>query len=179
VSVELIMTDQISDLVEGKFDLAIHAGSAFDSSLIQRVLGKARRVVCASPIYLALRGTPRIPEDLTEHNCLTVSNSSRTNRWRFTSGAGEHEIEVAGNLRSNSIEAIRAAALKGQGICLLPLLSVAEDLKTGRLQSLLPSERHQELPHCVGYGANRDLLKSPAGIIAATSPIPSPNSSRQ
>ena len=61
VSVELIMTDQISDLVEGKFDLAIHAGSAFDSSLIQRVLGKAQRVVCASPIYLALRGTPRIP----------------------------------------------------------------------------------------------------------------------
>ena len=138
VSVELIMTDQINDLVEGKFDLAIHAGSAFDSSLIQRVLGKAQRVVCASPIYLALRGTPRIPEDLTEHNCLTVSNSSRTNRWRFTSGTGDHEIEVAGNLRSNSIEAIRAAALKGQGICLLPSLSVAEDLKTGRLLRLLP-----------------------------------------
>src|SRR6516162_6526612 len=137
VSVELIMTDQINDLVEGKFDLAIHAGSAFDSSLIQRVLGKAQRVVCASPIYLALRGTPRIPEDLTGHNCLTVSNSSRTNRWRFTSGTGDHEIEVAGNLRSNSIEAIRAAALKGQGICLL-LLSVAEDLKTGRLLRLLP-----------------------------------------
>ena len=138
VSVELIMTDQINDLVEGNFDLAIHAGSAFDSSLIQRVLGKAQRVVCASPIYLALRGTPRIPEDLTGHNCLTVSNSSRTNPWRFTSGAGDHKIEVAGNLRSNSIEAIRAAALKGQGICLLPLLSVAEDLKTGRLLRLLP-----------------------------------------
>src|SRR6516162_6713597 len=107
VSVELIMTDQINDLVEGKF-------------------------------YLAIHGTPRIPEDLTEHNCLTVSNSSRTNPWRFTSGAGEHKIEVAGNLRSNSIEAIRAAALKGQGICLLPLLSVAEDLKTGRLLRLLP-----------------------------------------
>jgi DNA-binding transcriptional LysR family regulator len=138
VSVELIMTDQISDLVEGKFDLAIHAGSAFDSSLIQRRLGKAQRVACASPIYLALRGTPRIPEDLAEHNCLTVSSSSCTNRWRFTSGTGQHEIEVAGNLRSNSIEAIRAAALKGQGVCLLPLLSVAEDLKTGQLLRLLP-----------------------------------------
>jgi DNA-binding transcriptional LysR family regulator len=132
------MTDQITDLVEGKFDLAIHAGSAFDSGLIQRRLGKAQRVACASPIYLALRGTPRIPEDLAEHNCLTVSNSSRTNRWHFTSRTGEHEIEVTGNLRSNSIEAIRAAALKGQGVCLLPLLSVAEDLKTGRLLRLLP-----------------------------------------
>jgi DNA-binding transcriptional LysR family regulator len=138
VSVDLIMTDQITDLVEGKFDLAIHAGSAFDSSLIQRPLGKAQRVACASPTYLALRGTPRIPEDLAEHNCLTVSNSSRTNRWHFTSRTGEHQIEVSGNLRSNSIEAIRAAALKGQGVCLLPLLSVAEDLKAGRLLRLLP-----------------------------------------
>ena len=56
-----------------------------------------------------------------------------------TAGAsGEYEIEVAGNLCSNSIEAVRAAALTGQGICLLPLLSVAEDLKTGRLLRLLP-----------------------------------------
>ena len=64
VSVELIMTDQISDLVEGTFDLAIHAGSALESSLIQRRLGKVQRVVCASPIYLARRSTPRTPRDL-------------------------------------------------------------------------------------------------------------------
>ena len=157
VSVELIMTDQISDLVEGKFDLAIHTGSAFDSSLIQRRLGKAQRVVCASPIYLALRGTPRIPEDLAEHNCLTVCNSSRANRWRFTSGTSEHQIEVAGNLRSNSIEAIRAAALKGHGICLLPLLNVAEDLKTGRLLCLLSDYVTAEAPIQALYLAGRHL----------------------
>jgi DNA-binding transcriptional LysR family regulator len=138
VSVELIMTDHISDLVEGPFDLAIHAGSALDSSLIQRRLGKVQRVVCASPIYLARRGTPRTPGDFHGHNCLNVSSASRTHRWRFTSKTGEHEIEAVGNLCSNSIEAVRAAALKGQGVCLLPLLSVAEDLKTGRLLRLLP-----------------------------------------
>jgi DNA-binding transcriptional LysR family regulator len=157
VSVELIMTDQITDLVEGKFDLAIHTGSAFDSSLIQRRLGKAQRVVCASPIYLALRGTPRIPEDLAEHNCLTVSNSSRANRWRFTSGTSEHEIDVAGNLRSNSIEAIRAAALKGHGICLLPLLNVAGDLQTGRLLCLLSDYVAAEAPIQALYLAGRHL----------------------
>ena len=157
VSVELIMTDQINDLVEGNFDLAIHAGSAFDSSLIQRVLGKAQRVVCASPIYLALRGTPRIPEDLTGHNCLTVSNSSRTNRWRFTSGTGDHEIEVAGNLRSNSIEAVRAAALTGQGVCRLPLLNVAEDLKKQRLQRLLPDYAAAEAAIQAFYPGGRHL----------------------
>src|SRR5262249_44356553 len=112
---------------------------------------------CASPIYLALRGTPRIPEDLAEHNCLIVSNSSRANRWRFTSGTSEHEIEVAGNLGSNSIEAIRAAALKGQGICLLPLLSVAEDLKTGRLLCLLPDYAAAEAPIQALYLGGRHL----------------------
>jgi DNA-binding transcriptional LysR family regulator len=138
VSVELIMTDQIGDLVEGTFDLGIHAGSALDSSLIQRRLGEVQRVVCASPIYLARRGTPRTPGDLNGRNCLNVSSASCKHRWRFTSGAGEHEIEVMGNLCSNSIEAVRAAALNGRGVCLLPLLSVAEDLKTGRLLRLLP-----------------------------------------
>jgi DNA-binding transcriptional LysR family regulator len=138
VSVELIMTDQIGDLVEGQFDIAIHASSALDSSLIQRRLGKAQRVVCASPIYLARCGTPRTLEDLAEHNCINVNNCRGTNRWRFASRTGEHEIEAAGNLRSNSVEAVRAAALTGQGICLLPLLSVADDLKTGRLLRLLP-----------------------------------------
>jgi DNA-binding transcriptional LysR family regulator len=138
VSIELIMTDKINDLVEGAFDLAIHAGSVLVSSLIQRRLGKVRRVVCASPAYLARRDTPQTPGDLTGHNCLNVSSASCTHRWRFTSRVGEHEIEVTGNLCSNSIEAVRAAALKGQGVCLLPLLSVAEDLKTGRLLRLLP-----------------------------------------
>jgi DNA-binding transcriptional LysR family regulator len=138
VSIELIMTDKISDLVEGAFDLAIHAGSVLVSSLIQRRLGKVQRVVCASPIYLARRGRPRTPGDLNGHNCLNVSSASCMHRWRFTSKTGEHEIEAVGNLCSNSIEAVRAAALKGQGVCLLPLLSVAEDLKTGRLLRLLP-----------------------------------------
>ena len=138
VSIELIMTDQIGDLVAGAFDLAIHAGSTSNSSLIRRRLGNAQRVVCASPVYLARHGTPRTPEDLAGHNCLVVSNSSCTDRWRFTGPMGESEIKATGNLRSNSIEAVRAAALTGQGVCRLPLINVAEDLKKDRLQRLLP-----------------------------------------
>jgi len=157
MSVELIMTDQVSDLVEGQFDLAIHAGSVSDSSLVQRRLGKAQRVVCASPIYLARRGTPRTPQELAAHNCLSVNNCSRTDRWRFASGTEEHEIEAAGNLCSNSIEAVRAAALTGQGICLLPLLSVAGDLKTGRLMRLLPDYAVAEATIQVIFPGGRHL----------------------
>ena len=77
VSVELIMTDQIGDLVERTFDLEVHAGSPSDSGLIQRRLGRAQRVVCASPIYQARRGTPRTPEDLVEQ-----SRSGVKERWQ-------------------------------------------------------------------------------------------------
>jgi DNA-binding transcriptional LysR family regulator len=157
VSVELIMMDRIGDLVEGQFDLAIHAGRVSDSSLIQRRLGSQRQVLCASPSYLERRGTPQAPLDLAAHNCLTVSNSSRTDRWHFTSRTDEHEIEAAGNLRSNSIEAVRAAALTGQGVCLLPLLSVAEDLETGRLLRLLPDHVPAEAAIHAVYPGGRHL----------------------
>jgi len=157
VSIELIMTDQIGDLVAGAFDLAIHAGSTSNSSLIQRRLGNAQRVVCASPVYLARHGTPRTPEDLAGHNCLIVSNSSCTDRWRFTSPMGESEIKAAGNLRSNSIEAVRAAALTGQGVCRLPLLNVAEDLKKQRLQRLLPDYAAAEAAIQAFYPGGRHL----------------------
>ena len=76
VSIELIMTDQISDLVEGQFDLAIHSGSVSDSSLIQRRLGKAQRVICASPICLARCGAPRTPEDLAGAAVFLASDAS-------------------------------------------------------------------------------------------------------
>jgi DNA-binding transcriptional LysR family regulator len=157
VSIELIMTDQIGDLVAGAFDLAIHAGPMSNSSLIQRRLGNAQRVVCASPSYLARHGTPRTPEELAGHNCLVVSNSSCTDRWRFTGRAGEYEIKVDGNLRSNSIEAVRAAALNGQGVCRLPLMNVAEDLKKERLQRLLPDCAAAEVTIQAFYPGGRHL----------------------
>jgi DNA-binding transcriptional LysR family regulator len=157
MSIELIMTDQIGDLAAGAFDLAIHAGSTSNSSLIQRRLGNAQRVVCASPGYLARHGTPRTPEELAGHNCLVVSNSSCTDRWRFTGRTGEYEIKVDGNLRSNSIEAVRAAALTGQGVCRLPLMNVAEDLKKERLKRLLPGSTAAEVTIQAIYPGARHL----------------------
>jgi DNA-binding transcriptional LysR family regulator len=157
VSVELIMTDRIADLVEGQFDLAMHAGPLPDSCLIRRHLGAREWVLCGSPTYLAGRGTPRTPKDLAEHNSLSVANSSLANRWRFMGEDGEHEIVVSGNFRSNSIEALRTAAVTGQGICLLPMVSVAADLESGRLLRLLPDyATADEAIHAV-YPAGRHL----------------------
>jgi DNA-binding transcriptional LysR family regulator len=138
VSCELIMTDRMANLIEKKFDLAIFAGPLRDSSLVARRLGVGRVALCAAPAYLARRSPPRHPRDLAHHNCLDLVNGFSENHWRFVGKDGEHVVSAAGNLRSNSVEGLRAGALAGQGICLLPLASVADDIERGDLVRLLP-----------------------------------------
>ncbi len=144
VSFELIMTDRMADMVEQGFDLALWAGPLPDSSLIRRRIGLGKMVLCASPGYLSRHGTPALPADLAHHNCLTYVNSLLDHHWRFTDGEREHGVDVSGNLRSNSIEALRAAALAGQGIGLLPAVSVVDDVTCGRLVRLLTSVETSE-----------------------------------
>jgi DNA-binding transcriptional LysR family regulator len=144
VSLELIMTDRMADIVAQGFDLALWAGPLPDSSLIRRRIGLGKLVLCAAPAYLCRHGTPAVPADLAQHNCLTYVNSFLDHHWHFTDSVREHDIAVSGNLRSNSIEGLRAAALAGQGICLLPAVSVAEDVTSGRLVRLLPGVETRE-----------------------------------
>ena len=144
VSFELITTDRIADMVEQGFDLALWAGPLPDSSLIRRRIGLGKMVLCASPEYVSRHGTPALPADLAHHNCLTYVNSLLDHHWRFTDGEREHGVDVSGNLRSNSIEALRAAALAGQGIGLLPAVSVVDDVTCGRLVRLLTSVETSE-----------------------------------
>lgn len=138
VSCELIMTERMVNIVEEKFDLAIFTGPLRDSALVARRLGIRRVALCAAPAYLARRTLPQHPRDLAEHNCLDLVSASPGSQWRFVGKDGEHAVAIAGNLRSNSIEGLRAGALAGQGICLLPLSSVADDLTRGDLVRLLP-----------------------------------------
>lgn len=137
VSCELILTEKMADIVEEKFDLAIFAGPLRDSALVGRSLGVAPAVICAAPAYLMRHGSPQHPKDLMTQNCLDLVNGAAGNQWRFIGTDGEHVIAVTGNLRSNSIEGLRAGALAGQGICLVPLASVAEDIGRGSLVRLL------------------------------------------
>jgi len=145
VCFELVMSDRMVDMVEEGFDLALRSGPLPDSSLITRRLGVGRLVLCAAPEYLARHGRPERPEDLAEHNCLIYINSHLEGRWRLSGPDGEHDVAIAGNLRSNSVEGLRAAALAGLGICLLPTVNISEDLAAGHLVRLLPDYRTTEV----------------------------------
>jgi DNA-binding transcriptional LysR family regulator len=157
VAFEVIMSDGMVDMVDAGFDLALRAGPLKDSSLIVRRLGLGELVLCAAPDYLAQHGTPAAPADLTNHNCLTAVHSFIDHRWGFRSASGRQVVEVTGNLRSNSVEGLRAAALAGQGISLLPALVVADDINAGHLIRLLPDFATDEAVVHAIYPASRHV----------------------
>jgi len=134
VTVELGLNDRLVDLAEEGWDLAIRIGNLTDSSLIARRIAPCRTVLCAAPSYLAARGTPRRVADLKEHNCLgyTLSQVNGAERWMFGL-RGDVVVPVAGNLRANNGDALRAAAIAGQGLIYQPSFVVADDLKAATL----------------------------------------------
>jgi DNA-binding transcriptional LysR family regulator len=137
VSVNLTMTDRMVDLVEEGFDLAVRNMSVPDSSLIARCVATYRLVVCGSPGYLAARGVPAAPADLVHHNCLIYAHSVSGNEWHFTGPAGEQAVAVTGNLHANSGNALRLAAVQGQGLVLAPSFLIGDDIQSGRLVPVL------------------------------------------
>jgi DNA-binding transcriptional LysR family regulator len=137
VSVNLTMTDRMVDLVEEGFDLAVRNMSGPDSSLIARRVATYRFVVCGSPGYLAARGVPREPADLVHHNCLVYPHSAWGNEWHFAGPDGEQSVAVSGNLQANSDNALRLAAVHGQGLALAPSFLLVDEIKSGRLVPVL------------------------------------------
>ena len=137
VSVELGLNDRLVDLAEEGWDLTIRIGSLADSSLIARRLAPCTNVVCAAPSYLREHGTPRTVAELVGHNCLgyTLSRLVGADRWAFGARA-DVSVAVSGNLRSNNGDALRMAALAGQGIIYQPTFYVASDLRAGTLVAL-------------------------------------------
>jgi DNA-binding transcriptional LysR family regulator len=137
VTVELGLNDRLVDLAEEGWDLAIRIGSLSNSSLIARRIAPCRTVVCAAPSYLKARGKPRTVSRLADHNCLgyTLSRLTGVDRWVF-GARGEVPVPVSGNLRANNGDALRAAAIAGQGLIYQPTFIVADDLRAGTLVAL-------------------------------------------
>lgn len=155
--IDLVLTDSMVDLVEEGIDVAIRVAAPRDSSLIARRIAVDRRLVCASPSYLADQGRPRTPADLAGHNCLiygTVSNAD----WRFDGPAGRETVRVASNFEANSGEAVRDLALAGVGIARLATFLVGDDIAAGRLERLLADyhEPQENVIHAV-YPSRRHL----------------------
>ncbi len=159
VEIELTLSDQRVNLVEEGVDLAVRIMDLQDSSLRARKLAPSERILCASPDYLERRGTPRQPEDLKDHDCLTYAYQRSGKRWAFHDKKGrKRQVTVSGPLEANNGDALRSACEAGLGIAHLPDFLAGESLKSGQLVCLLPDwyDQASNSVHAV-YPAGRNL----------------------
>ncbi len=145
VEIDMTMNDRFVDLIDEGYDMAVRIGRLTDSALVARKLAPLRRVVCASPAYLAARGVPRTPADLTAHDCLSYSNMAISDEWSFVGADGKPvPVEVKGRLRVNNGDALRIAALRGLGLVTQPTFLVGADLQAGTLVGVLSDHVAQD-----------------------------------
>lgn len=138
VQIELLFDDHLVDLVEQGIDIAIRMGRLADSTLGARHLSRNPWSVVASPDYLARKGTPVTPFELTSHDALICSTVQNDSRWHFTGPKAEElTVQLKGPLRSNNKSALMTAACAGLGIAALPTYVVYESVKRGDLVTLL------------------------------------------
>ena len=145
LTVDIALTDRFVDLIDEGWDIAIRLGSLRDSSLIARTLAPIRVALCAAPTYLAAHGTPKTVADLADHNCLgyTLPTPAHASRWVFGTD-GSITVPVRGTLVANNGDALRAAAVAGQGLIYQPTFILADDIRAGRL---VPLTLDRPMPH--------------------------------
>lgn len=137
ILVDISLSDSIVDVAAGQADVAIRFGPLADSGLTARKLGENGRVIVASPGYLARHGTPRVPTDLHDHNCLNFNFRRAEPVWPFCDGQSDYAMTVTGNIEANNGETLGQLAAAGVGITRVGAFSVADELADGRLVPIL------------------------------------------
>lgn len=140
INVELEATDRVVDLIEDGFDLAVRFGPMPESTLIARKLCTLHIILCASPDYLARRGTPKHIEELDEHDHVLFTPSSRNQTWTLVNTQTEQTYEFGrpARLATNNYGAVVDVALAGGGIAAISEFMVTEEIRSGRLVRVLP-----------------------------------------
>ncbi len=158
VSFALTLSDSLSNLVQEDIDLAIRFGVPQDSALAARPLAPNRRVLCASPAYLAKHGEPRDPHDLARFDCIVLGTASGPiNEWRFTRGdeVQRYTVPLDTARETNDGAIAREWALRGYGIVVKSMWDVEADLRADSLRVLLPDWRYPDAPLHALYHRNR------------------------
>jgi DNA-binding transcriptional LysR family regulator len=145
ITIDLSVSDQRIDPISERVDVTIRVGPLADSELIAVRLGEVRRVIAASPRYLAVHGTPRKPADLLRHNCLLLSGFSRLSQWPLFENGKRVLIAAKGNVTSDSAELLLDLALAGIGILRLGDFLGEAALAQGQLIPLL-ADCHDDDP---------------------------------
>lgn len=148
VRLQLHVSDRVADLLRQPFDVAIRYGAPEDSGHVALPLAPDnRRVLCASPDWIARHGAPQTPLDLRRHNCLRfILGDTLHDRWRFKRDQEETIVRVEGDRTTGDAELVRRWAVAGLGIAYKSRIDVLQDLRAGRLQAMLNDYEGEATP---------------------------------
>lgn len=138
LKLRLHIGDTLSDFYHDKVDVALRLGTPKDSSLVAFEIAKVKRLLCASPAYIAKYGEITAIDQLSDHNCLFFMLEERTHdQWRFSKNGREFKVRVTGNRTCNDAEVARRWAVAGKGVVYKSSLDLEEDITSGRLVPML------------------------------------------
>jgi DNA-binding transcriptional LysR family regulator len=164
IRVTLILNDtaaNASNFTADNFDVAIRLSALSENSVaIARKIGALEWVVCAAPGYLATVTEIKTPADLSRVNCLLQTTSPADATWHFGVGRKGESIRVSGTFRSNSVLALKAAALAGLGVAQLPRCYIDDELANGQLKQIAIQPPLGERPVCILLPDNRRIPRS-------------------
>lgn len=158
IHVEVVLNDRFIDPIEEGYDITLRISEpVYLTSLICREIAPARRVLCASPDYLEKHGEPTDPNELKKHRCLQYGYSGTATQWKLSGPEGPQTYTIRCALWSNNGEVLKAAALKDQGIALLPTFIIGDELQDAALRTVLNDYSPSELTISAMYPRNRHL----------------------
>lgn len=137
VDIRLALSDRITQLAEEHIDLAVRIGELPDSTMVAIRVGSIRRIVCASPAYLAAHGTPATPPELAGHDCITFEGLGAPAPWSFGTGRMETNVPVRSRLQVNTAEAAIDAAIAGLGLTKVLSYQADAAVRVGTLRVVL------------------------------------------
>lgn len=146
VYVDLLLLDRVVNLLEEGLDLGVRIGRLADSSLVAIPVGHVRRVVCASPRYLRRHGTPRSPQDLRAHRCVSFAAVTPASEWHFSSGGRDLAIPVTRAMSCNQVDAALEACAQGLGLGMFLSYQVAPYRASKKLRYVLEDCEPPPLP---------------------------------
>lgn len=157
IDARMILTDRRLNMIEDHVDIGLRVGDLNDFSLVAKKVGTVRRVVCASPSYLARRGVPKLPEELKDHDCITFENTLSAQTWAFNVGKTEKSFPVHSRLIVSTAEAATDAAVAGLGLTRMLDYQVDGQRRAGSLTLVLEGFRSPPRPVHLIYEAGRHL----------------------
>ncbi|RXF72971.1 LysR family transcriptional regulator [Hansschlegelia zhihuaiae] len=146
IDIRLLVNDRQVNMVEEQIDVAVRIGHLVDSDLRAMKVGEVRRVACASPAYLASRGTPAAPQDLPAHDGVTFRGFKTAPEWRYRGDNPAWTAEPRKRLAVNSTEAAVAAAVAGLGVVRVLSYQIESELESGALVPILEDFAPEPLP---------------------------------